>query len=1100
MPAHRRVFLRAASILVAASMLAATSHLGYAGTPTSWPPSSQLLLAEVVTGGASASDEYAEIANAGPISVDLGGCELVYATATGATTTRKALFVSPLLLDPGRHLLVANGAGIYGPLADATYTGGFAADGGSLALRCGDGTVIDAVGWGTATNAYREGSAAPAPPARSSIERRPGADGGNVQDTNDNATDWLVQSNPVPQSLVSAPVPGAPSETPSPSPAASGTAEATATTPSGSQPATPEEPSPTPSTPAASQSPELTASQEPTTEPSVEPSVSPATSPIASVRTFEDGSHVTVQGVLTTRLGVLDGGRGGFVQDGSAGISLYLPQVPTSPLPAETLVLVMGTVSDRYGQRTIRVDEGGLAVLGEALLPEAPNRSTGSAGELDEGSRIGAVGVLTTTPDALADGTGLWIDDGSGPLRVVATVAALEGITLRKGLSFQVVGPLGQHISGSSSSYRIEATEQGSVLALVDDTPSASLSPTASAQPSAKSAPTPSPTGTPTSSPTDPEVDLESIAAARQQAVGTRVNLAGVVTVGPGRLGTDELVAIQDSSGGIFVRLTAPDGLEVGRSIEVVGILAAPYGQLEVRQLQTLILGPLGPQPSTTTVQLIEIGEDREGTLATVHGTVDSVQADSGRLSLAIGDGQSVLRVFADPRTGLTTSDVKRGSNVVVTGVVGQRATALGRQDGYRLWLRTRADLTIEQGSAPGASEGPSPSPTASGTAIRHDLASALGLRGSVVDVTATVTASAGLIDWGGPTIVVDDGTAACAVVVPAGTDAIRVGSRVHLAGKVGSWKSGPRIVATLVQTMSELQATEPHQVVGALTARQEWQLVQASGRIDRLIRVGVRWRADLLVAGRSVAILGEPAAGIAASNVLQGHMAVIVGIVRRSTSNSGEFELLPRSPLDLRLGPSPDSPAVQPGWATPRTSASAATATRDDISSLPGRLGQPVVVSGLVVDAEDGSVTLDDGTGRVRLGGKAAAEAISLLEPGDAVEVGGLVQRDAQGWLIEVDPSSIVALSAVGDAPRPSAAATESRPADRAATMQPKPLASGPPGLAPWLVMVVLVLAAGFVGAFSIRRRGSLVAWMAGLRKARPGRNGAPDGPKDAF
>src|SRR5450759_2347517 len=267
-------------------MLAATSHLGYAGTPTSWPPSSQLLLAEVVTGGASASDEYAEIANAGPISVDLGGCELVYATATGTTTTRKALFASPLLLDPGRHLLVANGAGIYGPLADATYTGGFAADGGSFALRCGDGTVIDAVGWGTATNAYRGGSAAPAPPARSSSERRPGADGGNVEDTNDNATDWLVQSNPVPQSLVSAPVPGAPSETPSPSPAASGTAEATATTPSGSQPATPEEPSPTPSTPAASQPPELTASQEPTTEPSVEPSVSPETSPIASVRTL----------------------------------------------------------------------------------------------------------------------------------------------------------------------------------------------------------------------------------------------------------------------------------------------------------------------------------------------------------------------------------------------------------------------------------------------------------------------------------------------------------------------------------------------------------------------------------------------------------------------------------------------------------------------------------------------------------------------------------------------------------------------------------------------------------------------------------------------
>ena len=785
------------------------------------------------------------------------------------------------------------------------------------------------------------------------------------------------------------------------------------------------------------------------------------------------------------------------MQDGSAGIALYLPQVPTSAMLAGTTVLVLGTVLDRYGQRTIRVDENGFAALAEAPLPEAPSRSTGSAGELDEGSRIGTVGVLTAAPDALADGTGLWIDDGSGPLRVVATAAALEGVTLRKGCSFQVVGPLGQHISGSSSGYRIEATEQGSVFAVVDGCPSPSMSPTASAQPSAKT-PTPSPTSTPASSPTDTDVDLESIAAARRQAVGTRVNVAGVVTVGPGLLGADELVAIQDSSGGIFVRPTSLGGLEIGRSIELVGVLASPYGQLEVRQLQELLVGPPGPQAAPLTVKLGDIGEGLEGTLVTVHGTVDSVGTDSGRLALTIGDGRSVLRVFADSLTGLTTSDVKRGSNDLVSGVLGQRASALGRQDGYRLWLRGRSDLSIDQGPGSSASAGPSPSPSASGVAVHHDLASALRVRGSAVDVTATVTASVGLIDWGGPTIVVDDGTAACAVVIPAGTDA-RVGSRVHVVGKVGSWQSGPRVVATLVQTLSELQAVEPRQVVGALTAQQEWQLVQASGRIDRITRVGVRWRADLLVAGRSVGILGEPASGIAASSVLQGHMAVIVGIVRRSTSNSGEFELLPRSPLDFRLGPSLNSPAKPLGSTTPRPSAADATSTRYDISSLPSRLGQTVVVSGLVMDTEDGGVTLDDGTGRARLGGRVGAEAISLLEPGDAIEVGGLVQRDAAGLLIEVDPSSIVALSAVGDVLHPSAPATESRPPDRGATIQPAPLAASASS-APWLLMVVLVLAAAFVGVLSIRRRGLRVASLAGLLRRGSEGDSSSAGPKDGF
>jgi DNA/RNA endonuclease YhcR with UshA esterase domain len=729
-------------------------------------------------------------------------------------------------------------------------------------------------------------------------------------------------------------------------------------------------------------------------------------------------------------------------------------------------------------------------------LPEALSRGTGAAGELDEGSRIAAKGVLTAAPDALADGMGLWIDDGSGPIRVVATPAALNGITLRKGLSLQVVGPLGQHVSGSSPGYRIEATEPGSVIVVVDDGagPSPSPSPTPS--------PSPAPSVAPIGSSTDLDVDLESIAAARQQPVGTLVDVAGVVTVVPGLVGTDGLFAIQDSSGGVFVRPTAPlDSLQIGRSIEVAGIIAAPYGQLEVRQLQRLVLGPTGPQPSPTPVQLTAIGEGSEGILATVHGTVDSVETDSGRLSLVVGDGQWVLRVFANPQTGLTTADVKRGSNVVVIGVVGQRATALGRADGYRLWLRARSDLTT--GGDPGVGSGASPSPHASASvpAIHHDLASALEIRGSLVDLTATVTASVGLIDWGGPTIVVDDGTAACAIVVPAGTDAIRVGSRVHVTGKVGSWQSGPRVVATLVQTLGELQATQTRQVGGALTAQQEWQLVQASGRISRLVRVGVRWRADLLVAGRTVAVLGEPAAGIAASSVLPGHMAVVVGIVRRSTSNSGEFELLPRSALDLRVGPSLNSVAALPGSATAGKSAGVASSSaHDGISSLPNRLGQTVVVSGLVVDAESGSVTIDDGTGRIRLGGAAAAEAIALLEPGDVVEARGLVQRDAGGLLVDVDPASFVALSAVGDGPSPSAVATEDRPPDRAATLQPGPPVANSQGSAPWLVVAAFVLAAGSAAAFSMRSWRRRAIRLAGLGRLRTGRKTASDGPNSAF
>jgi len=91
-----------------------------------WPVSS-LVVSEVQTGGASASDEFAELYNGGPLAAELMGLELVYATSTGSTVTRKATWTTSTILEPGRHLLIANAAGVYAAQADATYSGGFAA-------------------------------------------------------------------------------------------------------------------------------------------------------------------------------------------------------------------------------------------------------------------------------------------------------------------------------------------------------------------------------------------------------------------------------------------------------------------------------------------------------------------------------------------------------------------------------------------------------------------------------------------------------------------------------------------------------------------------------------------------------------------------------------------------------------------------------------------------------------------------------------------------------------------------------------------------------------------------------------------------------------
>jgi uncharacterized protein YdeI (BOF family) len=859
MPAPRGVFAGLVSFLVSVALLAATVSPGYAATPVPWSPATGPVLAEVVTGGASASDEYIEIANAASDPVDLDGLELVYVTASGSTITRKASFASPLPLAPGQHLLLANGAGIYGPLADMTYSSGIAADGGSLVLRHVGGSVVDAVGWGTATNSFVEGSAAPAPLARSSIERRPGGADGNWLDTNDNGADWLVQPNPVPQSLSSAPRPRAsdapptatgseaaePTSTAASSPSAAddtatpewtATPEPTATGTATEPPATPSEAPPT-ATPTESPTVAPSPTLSPTGSPSISPSPPAPTCPIADARALADGAAVTVEGVLTTRLAVLESGRGGFVQDSTGGIAIYLPQVPVVPLPAGTRVRVSGTLDDRYGQRTMRVGDGGLAALGEGAPPEPRQRATGGTGEADAGVVVIASGTVTGSPDSLADGLGIWIDDGSGPLRVVATPSAVGEMAIVKGSRVTVSGPLGQRTSGSSPGYRVEVTEPGSIVLLAGPSPSASASALPSEPPDGSPKPTTAPS--PTSSAAEPEPDLESIAIARTQPAGTEVHLAGVVTVSPGVVGAPELLAIEDSSGGIFVRLAGPiGGLDPGRSVEIVGVLAAPYGQLEVRELRGLSLGSEGEGPAPISLSLPEIGEPSEGSLVSIRGTVDSVTTDSGRLTLAVGDGSVDVRVLADPSTGLTRTDVARGDLVILTGVVGQRASASGRADGYRLWLRSRSDLIVVPEETPPIGES---SPAPSGTAVRHDLASALGDRGSSVDVEATVTAPAGLFDLGGPTITADDGTAAVAVILPSATAGPRVGSRVRIVGRVGRWEGGPTVVASRIVLEDELRATQPIAVTGSLGPAVEWRLVRVCGRIDKLTRAGSR-------------------------------------------------------------------------------------------------------------------------------------------------------------------------------------------------------------------------------------------------------------------
>jgi hypothetical protein len=164
-------------------------------------------------------------------------------------------------------------------------------------------------------------------------------------------------------------------------------------------------------------------------------------------------------------------------------------------------------------------------------------------------------------------------------------------------------------------------------------------------------------------------------------------------------------------------------------------------------------------------------------------------------------------------------------------------------------------------------------------------------------------------------------------------------------------------------------------------------------------------------------------------------------------------FDLLPRSPQDLALGPGPATPipAAKAGAMSsadllsgplPIATGSPLTA----LSDLPAHDGQSVTVAGVVTEVEASSAVLDDGSGVVRLAGEAASAAISLLEVGDAIEVSGTVEKTTDGWTIEVDPERVIAFAGAGFAaatPSEQASQTPARPSgpDAAATPQQGPL-----------------------------------------------------------
>ena len=763
-----------------------------------------------------------------------------------------------------------------------------------------------------------------------------------------------------------------------------------------------------------------------------------------------DGATAVVEGVLTTGLAVLESGLTGFVQDATAGIAIHLDAQLVSPLAAGTRVRLSGTLDERYSLRILRVTASGVSIMGDGVLPEAAAVTTGGATELLEGRRIAVAGTVVEAPVQMADGLGLLLDDGSGPVRVIVGPDALGGAEPGTGDQVAVVGPLGQRDSTSTgvAGYRVHSTLAGELTVLPAPTPSPTFEPSPTPPPeptvapssSPDASPSPGPTSTPTPAPTTTSAPTPSpapaaitVAAARAETPGRPVLVRGVVVAEAGRLGTPALFAIGDETGGIVARLA--DGQVAparGTLVELRGTIADPYGQTEVR-LGTgglAVLG-FGTQPTATPIDAGAAGELTEGRLVAIPGviTTSASKATSGDIALTItGTDGATLRVVADRSAGLDPATLRKGTAVAFTGIVGQRATRKGAFDGYRIWLRDRADVVI----VPSATASPSSRPTASPSPASPPVVTIAVARvreGRSVTVEGVLTIDATLLDASGRRLVVEDATGAIELYLRAPDPALQAGRRVRVTGTIGRAWGAPRLRAEAILVLGTRTPTA-HALSVAPGAATEWRLVRVRGTIEDVHRSGDRWQAELRVGAIRIPVTGLAGSGIEAAAVIVGRTATVTGIVKRPhpTATDRRFSILPRRESDLVLGPAVSVSPGPSGSTRPSGNAAggaaggtpggtgASVVADADLVDLPGLVGRQVRVGGLVTAVEDGGLRLDDGTAtaRIVLVGT-AADLLSMLRPGDALNATGTVETGEETALVVADREGVVLVGELG-------------------------------------------------------------------------------------
>jgi uncharacterized protein YdeI (BOF family) len=195
------------------------------------------------------------------------------------------------------------------------------------------------------------------------------------------------------------------------------------------------------------------------------------------------------------------------------------------------------------------------------------------------------------------------------------------------------------------------------------------------------------------------EAAVPSVAQARAQGNGATVTVDGYVTVAPGAFESamgDPGFALQDHSGGIYVKITSRLTFPLGSRVRVTGTLAeqAKFRILSAEQASVQQLSgsrTVIPEDVTTG----GVGEATEGTLVRVTGRVTKTFLDDSPYGYKVwvNDGSGEVKIFVHLFPGVPTSTLRAlttAQTIQVTGLSSQYEST------YEVAPRQAADIVVK--------------------------------------------------------------------------------------------------------------------------------------------------------------------------------------------------------------------------------------------------------------------------------------------------------------------------------------------------------------------------------------------------------------------